>query len=153
MVILGIVTSIVSSYFVFNAKLLNKVSNRWGAQSDNSLVATFITTQVRNATDLALINTAASPVSGYNYIYLDSIANTVKYIGTDGSTRNITTAPITGLSFELKKDVMGKNFLEFTISSRIGGAQTYQTSAEVALLNLRNLDPAANTVLRYNFSQ
>jgi prepilin-type N-terminal cleavage/methylation domain-containing protein len=154
MVILGIVTSVVGSYFVFNAKLLDKVSSRWSAQSDNSLAAKFITEQVRNATELELIGTAAAPAPGYNYIYLDSAANTVQYIGIDGAARNITTAPISSLSFALKKDAMGHNFLKFIIRADAGRGEvrTYETTSEVALNNVSGLEPATGTVLCYKLA-
>lgn len=149
--ILGVIASIVGYYMVNQSKLLNKTTALWKTQNDLGVVITFITKQARNATNMDLTASPGSPVGGYCYIYLDSSTGNVKYIDGDGATRSITNVVADSLSFEIRKDVGGNNFLSYAVGGSAGG-QARQIASEVVLNNISDLNPVTGNVLCYNSS-
>lgn len=143
MVLLLVILPIGYLYYFSVTNTFARDSKQSDIQHNVQTLSDFITGQVRNATELTLLDSLDVPFSaGYNYIYFD--AGTVKLNAISKTSVNINI-----FSVDLS-NINNRAVLQFTIQGK-DGSQNYQISSSVTLNNITPpKDPPKNKfIIRY----
>lgn len=150
LVILVLVASIVSFTLLAGSKFLARDNSQWLVERELRKISSILTKELRNATNLDVVDEVGSPEQGYNYIYLDSNDNSLKQLEENGNVDIISTVTINSIAVNCNK-VDNKNLLSITISGGAGDAVCTITF-DVLLNNIQRKNPDTGLVIRYNNS-
>lgn len=144
--LLGVVLTIGYRIFFSGQNTYAMGSDQYQLQSEIRKAGDFIIDEVRNATEIDIINTPFFPQTGYGYIYLHDSKIVYEY---SGGTRNITDSLVKDENvFSIRKDPDNRNFLCIDMTGTLNG-NTYNLSTEILLKNVVNKSPQSGKVIKY----
>ena len=114
--------------------------------------SSFITQEVRNATNVDVIPTPSTFATDYHYIFVKNNRITHYYNSTEAPKTEAIIANVPSDMFRIiqitDSDGKTKNLLAFTIAG-INGTQQHEIETEVLLNNLGTKSNASNQAIRY----
>ena len=144
--LLGVVLAIGYRIFFFGQRAFAVGSDQFQLQSEIRKAGDFIIDEVRNATEIDIINTPFFAQTGYGYIYLHDSKIVYEY---SGGTRDITDSLLKDEDvFSIRKDSDNRNYLCIDMTGTLNG-NTYNLSTEILLKNVVNKSPQSGKVIKY----
>lgn len=144
--LLGVVLTIGYRIFFSGQNTYAMGSDQYQLQSEIRKAGDFIIDEVRNATEIDIINTPFFAQTGYGYIYLHDSKIIHEY---SGGTRNITDSLVKDEDvFSIRKDSDNRNYLCIDMTGTLNG-NTYNLSTEILLKNVVNKSPQSGKVIKY----
>ena len=144
--LLGVVLAIGYRLFFFGQRAFAVGSDQFQLQSEIRKAGDFIIDEVRNATEIDIINTPFFAQTGYGYIYLHDSKIVYEY---SGGTRDITDSLLKDEDvFSIRKDSDNRNFLCIDMTGTLNG-NSYNLSTEILLKNVVNKSPQSGKVIKY----
>jgi len=141
--LLGFLASATYLFFAAGSGLLIGSATSYRLQREAALAAEFIVQEVRNASELELLDgPPAQPEQGYRYLYCDPGARAVARVDEGGGVVRRGAGVIEGLSFRIvRTQDGGRNLLRFRVATASGG-QAHELTSEVLLNNLSGKEPS-----------
>ena len=134
----GVVIGMVYSFFYFVNQSFSRGGDQYQLQSGISLAADFITSEVRNATEIEIVALPLTVDSAYEYIYIEDQKLKHHHAGT-GSPEDKTEKILTDESkFTLQKDASGRCYLLIKLNGSKGD-DVFSLSTEVLLNNIADI--------------
>ncbi|WP_027365945.1 prepilin-type N-terminal cleavage/methylation domain-containing protein [Desulfotruncus alcoholivorax] len=146
--LLSVVIALGYTIYFFGVNSFTMEEAQWKVQTNIQQAGMFITSDVRNAIDLEVLDSTPESFNfsnNDNYIYLDKVTDgsdtkyRVKKKDKNGST-DISDAVIDELSFTLDKNEIGNYTLNFNIKGNLEDAHGYNIVSNVMLNNTEALD-------------
>jgi type II secretory pathway pseudopilin PulG len=133
--IMSIVSLMVLSVFVYTLNTYQRAIERRKEQSEVRLVSDLITTDVRNALEVSLVDDEVADCLGYS-MHLDG-SQFKRYILSSGSSQKFTDEYVTGINMFFIPDDNDpdKFYLDFTVFGKNG----YNLNSRVLLNNIDSL--------------
>lgn len=147
--LLGIVLAIVFRIFFLGQVAFDAGSAQYQLQSDLRDAGDFIMDELRNATEVIIMDTPPSSVKNreYSYIYLKDSKLTYEF---DEVKIDLTEPVIDDTEiFRIRKDADGRNFLSINLNGKVND-NTYNLATEILLKNVGNLETSSGRAIKYN---
>ncbi len=141
-VLVGLVSGMAYSLLMFSNRMLANSNKHYDVQNDIRLASSYLTKELRFATDLEIISVSdsktevTSGVTGYNYFYIENgIVNQAIY---DETTASYSVKPISklimGTESSFVKDASKNNVLNLTLTAN-QEEKKYSVSTAIVLEN------------------
>ena len=143
--LLGVVLAIGYRIFFFGQRAFAVGSDQFQLQSEIRKAGDFIIDEVRNATEIDIINTPFFAQTGYGYIYLHDSKIVYEY---SGGTRDITDSLLKDEDVFSIRNSGNRNFLCIDMTGTLNG-NSYNLSTEILLKNVVNKSPQSGKVIKY----
>jgi prepilin-type N-terminal cleavage/methylation domain-containing protein len=145
--LLSTVLAVGYSFYFFGTNAFASGESRSNMQRDLRQVSDMVTRNIRNASNINVVNSVTNDT--YQYIYLSNKA--IMHRQSDGNVRTLTDPHVETLSFTLVRLSNGENYLHFTMESTATvNNQDYDITSNVALNNIRGHLGATGKVLRFS---
>lgn len=144
--LIGIVLVMGLNLYFLGEKVFSSGGTVYQLQSPIRLAEAFITKEVRNATNITIVNAPITPEAGFHYIYLED-GRIIYYF--DGTTSDLTEAIMVDQNlFMIKKDSNGRNFLSLSLRGSLNGEE-YHLETDILLNNIINQPEAEGKAIKY----
>lgn len=145
--IFSVVVFMAFSILVFGNKSFSNGTDRSDVQFDFRMTSSFITDELRNATEVQILSTMpATPTTGYNYIYISGKKIiSVKNGTSTNKTDAVVDTPVNSL-FKITKLANNNNILEFNLMNT---KNNVSIDSKVYFNNINGVADATGDVIRY----
>lgn len=150
MALMGVIGAVAFSMYLFGNNTYLKVDKQYQLQSDLRLSTDYIIKEVRNASELEIVEVPISTfVQGYHYIYIEN-KKLIYYYNENSvaKTESVLQNDLFNPAFKRLKLSNNKNMLSIVfIGAKI--SQNYKVDTEVLLNNINGLDFQQGNAIKY----
>ncbi len=144
--LIGLVLVLGFNLYFLGEKVFSSSSTVYQLQSPIRLTETFVSTEVRNVTEIAIVNVPITPEAGFHYVYLKD--NKISYYFSGEASDKTEAIMVDQNIFKIKKDSNGRNFLSVILKGSLKG-EVYELNTEILLNNIINQSEAEGKAIKY----